>query len=227
MKLLQKVLRMFGVSEELTLCEIIVTDIAVSVGAVFYLSFVASLLVFHLWSVTTMEFLLVVCVTLEIKMCWLLRKNSANLLRMYNHVEQMYHHHINHHHHHHESKLDLSTLYFLASSISFVSLHLYFYISTQNDLIKNILSAGKNLPLFYLNVILTNFIANIIFMISLFVCFQMRSLFFNLYIEKYRNGSLHLFIKEDIENYHNFYVSNKFSFVNYIGKIKYQVSSML
>ena len=167
MKLLQKVLRMFCVSEELTQCQIIVTDIAVSVVALIYLSFVASLLVFHHWSVTTMECLLLVYVGLEIKMYWLLRKNSVKLLRMYDHIEQMYHQlhydHIRHHYHHqdHESKLDLSALYFLASSFSFVSIHLYFYTTIHNDLINNILSVGKILPLFYLNVILTKRITNL------------------------------------------------------------------
>ena len=150
-------------------------------------------------------------------MYWLLRKNSVKLLRMYDHIEQMYHDHLDQIR---ESKLNLSSLYFLSSSFSFASIHIYFYMSTQNDLIYNVLSPRKNLPLFYINVIITNFIASKIFMISLFVCFQMRSLFSNLYIEKFKNGSLHLFIKEDIEIFQNFYASNKFSLISYIEPLE-------
>ena len=218
MKLLRYVLKMFGVCEDRTQCQIIVTGIAVSVVALIYLSFVASLLFFHHWSVTTMECLLLVFIGLEIKMYWFLKKNSVKLLRMYDHIEQMYNH--NHLHHHHESKLNVSTLYFLTCSISFASIHLYIYISTQNNLIKNKFSVRTNLPLFYVNIIIINFFARTLLMISLFFCFQMRSLFYNLYIEKYRNGSLHLFIKEDIEKFHNFYISNKFSFISYIEPLE-------
>ena len=219
MKLLKYLLRLFGVSEELTLCEIIITSITVSVVALICLSFVVSLLVFHHWSVITMECLLLVYVGLEIKMYWLLRKNSAKLLRMYDRIQQMYHlHQI------HESKFNLSSMYFLASSISFVSIHIYFYISTENDLINNVLSAGKILPLFYINCIMTNLFASTIFMISMFVCFQMRLTFSNIYIDKFNNGSFHLLIKEDlrksIENFQNFYVSNKFSFISYIEPLE-------
>ena len=221
MKLLRKVLRIFGISEELTLFEIIVTGIAVIVVALIYLSFVASLLVFHHWSVTTMECLLLVYVGLEIKMYRLLRKKSVKLLRMNDNIEQMYYHnHLHYHHQDYESKVGLSTLYFLISSISFESIHIYFYMSTKNDLIKNILSVRGCLPLFYINVIITNLFASTIFMISMFVCFQKRSLFFNLYIEKFKNESFHLFIKEDMESFKNFYVSNKFSFISYIEPLE-------
>ena len=210
---------MFGFFQELTLFKIIVTGIVVSFVALIYLSFVASLLVFHHLSVTTMECLLVVYVGLEIKIFWLLRKNSAKLLKMHHRIEQIYHFH-----HVHESILNLSALYFLATLISFVSIHIYFYISTQNDLIKHVLSAGKNLPLFYLNVIITNLLASTIFMISMFVCFQMRSTFSNIYIDKFHNGSFHLLIKKNlripIENFHDFYVSNKFSFISYIEPLE-------
>ena len=215
---MRNVLRMFGVSEEMTQCQIIVTGIAVSVVALIYLSFVASLLVFHHWSVTTMECLLLVYVGLDMKMYWLLRKNSTKLLRMYDQIEQMYHHH--HLNYHHESKLNLSTLYFLANSFSFLSIHIYFYISTRNNLINNVVSGVKNLPLFYANVLITNLFASTIFMISLFVCFQMRSLFFNLYIEKFKNESFHLFIKEDMEQFHNFYLIKKFAFISYIEPLE-------
>ena len=216
MKLLPDVFRKFGVSEDLTLCEIIVTGIAVSVMALIYLSFVASLLVFHHWSVTTMESLLLVYVALEIKIYWLSRKNSIKLLRMYDRIEQMYYQHHHHHLHRHKSKLDLSTWYFLASSFSFLLIQIYFNISTKNDLIHNVLLAGKNLQLLYVIVIITKCFASTLFLISLFVCFQMRSLFFNLYIEKFKNESFHLFIKEDMNNFYNFYVSNKFAFIRYI-----------
>ena len=91
------------------------------------------------------------------KMYWILRKNSTKLLRMYDQIEQMYHHH--HLNYHHESKLNLSTLYFLANSFSFLSIHIYFYISTRNNLINNVVSGVKNLPLFYANVLITNLFA--------------------------------------------------------------------
>ena len=222
MKLLRKVLRMFSFFQELTLFKIIVTAIVVSVVALIYLSFVASLLVFHHWSVTTMECLLLVCVTLEIKMCWLLRKNSVKLLRMFDYIEIYQHIHHYNYYHQEGSKLYLSSLCFLASSFMFVSIQIY--SSTQNELIRNIFSAGNILPLFYVNVIITSLFSSTIFMISLFVCFQMRLTFYNIYIDKYNKGSFHLFFNKDlrklIESLNNFYVSNKFSFISYIEPLE-------
>ena len=210
---------MFGVSEELTICKIIVTAIAVSVVALIYLSFVASLLVFHHWSVTTMECLLLVYVGLEIKIYWLLRNNSAKLLRMHHRIEQIYYlHHI------HESILNLSSVNFSLRLISFVSIHMYFYIRTRNELIIKVLSAGKYLPLFYLNVIIINLFASTIFMISMFVCFQMRLTFSSIHIDNFNNGSFYLLIKKKlripVENFNDFNVSNKFYFINYIEPLE-------
>ena len=126
MKLLRHLLRMFCISEELTLCEIIVTAIAVSIVALIYLSFVTSLLVFHHWSVTTMECLLLVYVGLEIKTYWFLRKNPTKLLRINHRNEQIYHFH-----HIHESMLNLLSLYFSASFRSMQSRILHTLLKKQ------------------------------------------------------------------------------------------------
>ena len=58
----------------------------------------------------------------------------------------------------------------------------------------------------------------------MFVCFQMRSTFPHIYIDKFSIASFHLLIKEDlrepIESFHNFYVSNKFAFISYIESLE-------
>ena len=169
-----------------------------------------------------MECLLLVCVTLEIKMCWLLKKNSVKLLRMYDYIEIYQHIHHYNYYHQEGSKLYLSSLCFSASSFMFVSIQIY--SSTQNELIRNIFSAGNILPLLFVNVIITSLFSSTIFMVSLFVCFQMRSTFSCIYIDKYNKGSFHSFSNEDlrklIESFHNFYVSNKFAFISYIEPLE-------
>ena len=67
LNILRHVLQAFGASNQLTVCEKIVTGIALSVLALICVSFIASLLVFIHWSVTIMEILLLIYIGFEIK----------------------------------------------------------------------------------------------------------------------------------------------------------------
>ena len=216
LNILRLVLHAFGASDQLTVCENIVTGIALSVLALICVSFIASLLVFIHWSVTIMEILLLIYIGFEIKIYLLLRKNHTKLMKMFDYIEQMYGKQKN--------KNDLSSWYFLTSTFSVVVIHVLFYVRTHNDLINNILSAGKILPLFYINCIITNLIVSALFMISMFVCFQMRSTFFNIYVENFNRGNFQIFSTLDsrisLENFHNFYASNRFSFISYIEPLE-------
>ena len=216
LNILRLVLHAFGASDQLTVCENIVTGIALSVLALICVSFIASLLVFIHWSVTTMEILLLIYIGFEIKIYLLLRKNHTKLMKMFDYIEQMYGKQKN--------KNDLSSWYFLTSTFSVVVIHVLFYVRTHNDLINNILSAGKILPLFYINCIITNLIVSALFMISMFVCFQMRSTFFNIYVENFNRGNFQIFSTLDsrisLENFQNFHASNRFSFISYIEPLE-------
>ena len=214
--ILRHVLHAFGASDQLTVCENIVTGIALSVLALICVSFIASLLVFIHWSVTTMEILLLIYIGFEIKIYLLLKKNHVKLVKMFDQIEQMYGKP--------NKKIDLSSWYFLTSTFLVVFIHVFFYVRTHNDLINNILSAGKILPLFYVNCIITNLFVSALFMFSMFVCFQIRSTFFNIYIEKFNQGNFQNISTLDsriaLEKFHNFYTTFKFSFISYIEPLE-------
>ena len=214
MNLIQYLLLPFGATKDCKTADNIFPGIVVSVLAIVWLTLAAPMIAFVHWTVTAFATLGLVFITMELRLLYQLKSNIKKIVEIFDNglIKQRFY----------SIESDKVNFGLYISIVIFIFLlNLNFYISINSTLLDRTMHQGKYSKLYYFNCYIANFYALGLMNVSIYICFELRRNYFNIYIKRFLHDDLskrkiivHIF------EFLHFYNNSRLDFLGYIEPIE-------
>ena len=214
MNLIQYVLIPFGATKDCVTSDYIFTGIAVSVLAIVWLTFFVPMIAFINLEVTAFAAFGFAFITMELRILYLLKYNIEKIIEIFNNAllkENLYLIEI--------EKINLGLIISILT-FTFQSI-LNYYVCMNSNFFNETLHQGKYSSLYYFNCYIANFYVLGLMYVSIYICFEIRRRYYNIYIRRFLHDDLSKnIITSRVHEFLQFYNNSRLDFMGYIKVFK-------